>query len=241
MILARGTYPTLAYAPDRLWGTNSASGISLDFTCWREVRVIHEHFHDGPRSGLTVSDGTGHQTHRVLLNPSSDAAYFHDLVHHHGSRAVATEGGISSTARAPWQSKLAGRSQWLSEGGSTTARRLPSNLLASLFQTAQAEGLGVSAGVYTKPAIQRHPLPIERVHQEDGQLLVCGPNTALHLQPAGLEVQWLVGGRCACCGEDRWSVEAYDSEGALALTLQSSMGTEEATWREMLLSLANSL
>lgn len=221
-LLAAGPYPELDFSPDRLWAVNAERRLSLDFTCWQEVWAVEEISGNQIHCRIEAFDAEGANVHSLLLDADADTATFRKLTAFYRSDERGSEWrSARPRASAPWQGKLSQRAAWVRALGEAGSEPLPPSVLAEVFQSVQTRRLTMLAGIYTQAVIHRQTCRFLKTGCTDEWLWAWGGNAGVRVAPARLAGVWCVGGRCACCGEDRWTLEGYNGERQLAFTLQA--------------------
>lgn len=234
LLAVAGCYPEIDMAPCGLWATTQNRHLALDLTSWREVHWIEKDTETDAVRSIEVMDRGGNRVHTIVLLSELQADEFRQLLenYHHPTPTTAPR-TASAKVRAPWQAKFQERRTMLSLSPGTSCTRLPVNSLPGLFQLLQQEQLNMLMGVYTPAVIHRHAWKIERSEVALGYLQAWGDDAALRLSLNGLDEIWLICGRCGCCGEDRLTIEAYDSTHKLVFAIQAENQRHEAKWREL--------
>lgn len=119
----------------------------------------------------------------------------------------------------------------MASGGQTPRK---AGLIRELLVLAAAKPLALRISVRADGLIQRANCRPTEVGTLGDLVWARAGDHGLQVTLSRLGEIWIVGGRCACCGEDRMTVETYDRHGQLALTLQVAKDDEEPVWRALL-------
>lgn len=232
LLAVAGCYPEIEVAAHGLWAANRDRQLALDLTSWQEVHWIEAHTGEGMVRSIEVLDREDRRAHTIVLLSDDQAEEFGQLwENHHQPDSLTIRRKAASKASAPWQAKLHERQMFLAQTPGITCTPMPVDVLPDMFQLLQAEQLRMLMGVYTEAVIQRHVWKVNKTGTGHGWLQAWGDNAALRLSLNGLARIWLAHGRCACCGEDRWTLEAYDCFHKLVFTMQAASPVEEPVWR----------
>ncbi|HVY72208.1 MAG TPA: hypothetical protein VHH73_19905 [Verrucomicrobiae bacterium] len=195
----------------------------------------------GVLHGLEARNVSGTIFERVLLPAGVNRDFFEQFVLAHQS--TPEEGRPWYSPNHAWakrqRDRLASRIPWLRarwEAGFTHVRLLPPEFPVRLLEAAGRSGFQLRLAHYS-PALVRavHWTPRLREEPATGCMeFFHGDDVGFHLSTKGVASAWLWTGQCACCGEDRWSVELADRSDQLGVAMMAGSGGQEPEWRRLI-------
>lgn len=208
------------------------------------VREISE---VGVLYGLEARDNSGLVFERFLLPVHASPEPFTQFVITHQSpceeagpwfpanHASSARRRASLAMRIPWL-----RARW--EAGDRRVRRLRRPAVSQLLALAAQAGLPLRTTLYQPSQIRTVTWSpsyegVAGVSTHGPQEFFPGSDIGLHLNLRGVTGVWLWSGQCACCSEERWSVELADHQDHIGMALMAGTPAAEGTWRELIQSI----
>jgi hypothetical protein len=196
--------------------------------------------------GLETRDNSGLVFERFLLPSEASPDPFTQFVLIHqtpcedaspwfaANHAWSARRRASLEVRVPWL-----RARW--EAGDPRVRHLRMRAVSQLLSLAAQTGLPLRTTLY-QPSQMRTVLwtpDNECAASAAGRgqrEFFHGDDVGLHLNSKGVAGVWLWAGQCACCSEERWSVELADHRDHIGLALMAATPAAENTWRNLIQS-----
>lgn len=231
--MAGGTMPDLMWAHGNTWAADRERRLAVDLTAWHRVRVTEQ----GEQRTVVVTSRDTRFGLGIAFGPWIDSADVKAMLDRY--RVRSGQRSLVSGDAAPWKSKLRHRAKWLREHAAAGQSPVNAKILPKLFDRILETKLTVRVGVCNDLAIHRHCFDFDEVGLRNEQLWAVDSGAGVRVNINELGDLWLVGGSCHCCGENRLTVEAYDSMDQLVLTLQVINENDESKWRDHLANICH--
>ena len=193
---------------------------------------------------LESADVSGGVFHRVIPGSAARRDLFERFVFEH--QISPDQAGSWHSPNHAWsahrRASISGRVPWLRARlaeGARDVKALSPSFIPQLLAAAQSAGLAVRTTLYHRALIQSAVwAPLRSAPGAASAGSPCffqGSSASLRLTLSSGSSVWLWMGRCACCDEERWTVEAGDDADDIALALVSGREETETEWRSLLL------
>ena len=229
----------LRYSECGLFSPNLAEYAATDAIC--------EPSPDQPRYSLEIRDGTGIQTHRIVIPPSQALATFQAFIRtYHTPRKMRHSWfPPNHTSSAARRRKIAGRIPWLRyryENRDPNVTPITRGHLENVLNRCISEKQAIKTIIYNQSLILGAlwtPEHCELAQESSGNpshqmIRYFGRQTGLELLPSAPATVWLWTGTCSCCNESHWSLEVGGKSDELALAIHSGHNHHELSWQHFL-------